>query len=150
MCRSSDSCQHATSSPADVAFSSSLTAAPVERILSLEWRHRTTTATVRYLPEGPKMGWEVTSRHQGHENRSATLLLKPATSKDCSRGAVSSSETPTLVLNGQKWSVWGLVPFHTSSTYKPHGLAHGSRRSKTYSAHVVHISPPGCSPCHLC
>lgn len=142
----------ATSSPGDVAFSASLTAVPVKRILSPEWRSGRTTETARHIYQKILQS----KRKPQVEQRtgrtiSATLPFKPATTKGCSSEVVPCCKAPTLLLRMEKWSVWGLVPFPTSSTYKAHGLAHPRRRSQIYSAHIIELKPlhpPGCSPCH--
>lgn len=150
--RSLDSCHHATSSLGDVAFSSSLTAAPVKKILSLEWRCRRTIETVRQFYQKalkssgkPRLGSEdqedyfchsgsvQTSNTQGLLQRSRALLQTPHT---------ASQDGEVVIVE------FGAI----SHLQHPQGLrlARPSRRSKICSAHIIKpLHTPGCSPRHL-
>lgn len=134
-----------------MASSSSLTAAPVKRILSLEWRCRRTTEAVRHFYQKalkssgkPQVRTEDQEDHfchsgsvqisntQGLLQRSCVLLQTPHT---------ASQDGEVVIVD------FGAV----SHLQHPQGLrlAHPSR-SKIYLAHIIKLLHPlGCSSCHL-
>lgn len=149
--RSLDSCQNATSTLADVAFSSSLTAAPVKSILSRERRCEKTTETARHIYQKalkssrkPRVGTEDQEDHFCH------TAVQTSNTQELLQRSHALLQTPhTATQDGEVGSVgFGAI----SHLQHPQGLtlAHLSRRSKIYSGHITKpLHPPGWSPCHL-
>lgn len=138
--------------PVLVAFSSSLTTAPVKRILSLERRRRRTTEAVRHFyQKALKPSRKPQARTEVQEDHF------------CHSGSVQISNTQGLLQRSRAL----LQTLHTASQdgevvivefgaisnlqHPQHlRLAHPSKRSKIHLAHIIKLlHPPGCSPCHL-
>lgn len=137
-----------------MAFSSPLTAATVKRILSLEWRCRRTAETVRHLYQKalksstkPRAGTQDQEDHFCH-----TAVQTSNTQGPLQRSRALLQLSHTAAQDGEAVIVDSGAISHLQNT-RGLRLAHPSRRSKIYSAHIIKPlqgeHPPGCSPCHL-
>lgn len=128
-----------------------LTAAPVKRILSLEWRCGRTTETVRHFYQKalkssrkPQVGTEDQEDHFCH------TAVQTSNTQGLFLRSRALPQTPHTATQDREVVI---VEFgDIAHLQHPQGLRlpHASRRSKIYSTHIIkHLHPPGCSPWHL-
>lgn len=91
-------------------------------MLSLEWRcGRTTETASQSYQKALKSSRKPQGGTENQEDHFCHIALQTSNTQGLLHGSHALLQTPTLPLRMEKWSLWGLGPFLTSSTLKASG-----------------------------